>query len=325
MKIQYEREIRQTQRMLESLLLPRSIKDFLGASISTTEAKLLLEQYAPKEYVARLGLNNEIFQRATGLVNNKEAMLKAAGLDSNSKITKYYEQHKRPSYKEEEFLEILRRQAFGGISAVDFARELQEANPAFRAIEAAKKSLDELWPNFRDIDFSQFELSEEDEHETKQAAETITQKAIQQESLQAVVEFIVLAIQAEQKPTVQLMLWLSFKKLMDWLIAGLIGAAISHCVPLDSPQAAKKAVLADARAKVGSPQLLEEYRYISAKLLIVRQNPRASSPEIGRLSFGKAVKLQSKNKDFALVLWTDEKDGAEIKGWVFSRYLGKFN
>lgn len=115
---------------------------------------------------------------------------------------------------------------------------------------------------------------------------------------------------------------------MDLLITGAIGAAMGHYAPVvlgESPQAAKKAVQENARAAVGSPQLLVEYRYVSAKVLIVRQNPRARSPEVGRLSFGKTVKLLEKEKDFSLVLWTDEESGAEIQGWVFSRYIGKFN
>lgn len=41
--------------------------------------------------------------------------------------------------------------------------------------------------------------------------------------------------------------------------------------------------------------------------------------------FGKAVKLVKKDKDFALVLWTDKESGVEIQGWVFARYLAKFN
>lgn len=55
----------------------------------------------------------------------------------------------------------------GGLSAVDFARQLEEANPAFRALQKSKKSLDRLWPMLRDIDFSQFGASEKDERDTK--------------------------------------------------------------------------------------------------------------------------------------------------------------
>lgn len=92
----------------------------------------------------------------------------------------------------------------------------------------------------------------------------------------------------------------------------------------ESPQAAKKSVQESARAVVGSPELLAEYRYVSAKELTVRQNPNARSPVIARFSFGKPVKLVKKENDFALVVWSDKESGAEVQGWVFARYLGKF-
>jgi Bacterial SH3 domain len=93
----------------------------------------------------------------------------------------------------------------------------------------------------------------------------------------------------------------------------------------ESPQAAKKSIQDNTQAAVGSVEILAEFRYVSAKTLSVRQNPKARSPEVSRLSFGMAVRLLKKDKDFALVIWTDKESGVEIQGWVFSRYLGKFN
>lgn len=305
---------RQIQEMLERSAVPKHIQDIIDGSSIAMQAKRMMEQYFPKDTFAGLGIDKDTIRRA-------------AGLDSISSIVKQYEQHLKPISDHQEMLEKLRRQALGGLSAVNFAHQL-EAIPALRAVEEAKKSLDRLWPTFREIDFSQFEANEEDEQETKQAVESITQAAAEQESFQEAVECIVLAIQVQQKPTVQLMLWLFFRKVADWLIAGAIGAAMGQYATVvlgESPQAAKKAVQENARAAVGSPLLLVEYRYVSAKVLIVRQNPRARSPEVGRLAFGQAVKLLKKEKDFALVLWADKESGAEIQGWVFSRYLGKFN
>ena len=163
---------------------------------------------------------------------------------------------------------------------------------------------------------------------TIQAADAIAQSVTGQESLQESIEKIISAIQSQQEPTVQLVLWLFFRKVMDWLIAGAIGAVMGYYAPtlLDkSPQATKKALEETVRTAVGSADLLADYRYVRSDLLIVRQSPRARSPEIGRLTFGKAVKLLRKEKDFSFVLWTDIESGAEIQGWVFSRYLGKFN
>jgi|GEM_PF-5117112 len=312
--LQFESQ-RQMHEMLERSAISKHFQEIVDMSSIAAQATRMVEQYFPKDTFASLGLDNDTIRRATGI-------------DSLSDIAKQYEQHLKPISEHQEILEKLRRQDFGGLLAVDFARKLEEANPAFRAMEEAKKSLDSLLPTFRDIDFSQFEARETVERETMQAAESITRAAAEQESFQDAVERIVLAIQAQQKPTVQLMLWLFFSKVIDWLIAGAIGAAMGHYAPTvlgESPQAAKKAMQESARTAVGSPELLGEYRYISARVLIVRQNPRARSPEIGRLSFGKAVKLLKKEKDFALVLWTDKENSAETQGWVFARYLGRFN
>lgn len=319
---------RQMQEMMERSVLPKHLQSIIDGS-SIAQAKRMMEQYFPDYKFASLGLYNDTFRRAAGLTNKNATVRWAEVLDSStSNVAKRYGQHLKPISEHQETLRILQRQAFGGLSAVEYARKLEEENPAFRAIAEAKKSLDRLWPMFRDIDVSQFEVTEKDEQETKHIAESITQATVDQESFQQAVERVVLAIEAQQKPAVRLMLWVFFLKVMDWLISGAVGAAMGHYAPVvlgESPQAAKKAVQENARTAVGSPQLLVEYRYVSAKVLIVRMNPRARSPEVGRLSFGKAVKLQKKEKDFALVLWTDKESGAEVQGWVLSRYLGRFS
>jgi hypothetical protein len=318
---------RQIQEMLERSAVPKHFHNLIDGSSIAAQAKRMMEQYFPREPSAGLGLYHDAIRRAADLSIKNEAMWRPNGLDFIGNIVRQYEQHLKPIAEHQEMLSKLRRQALGGSLAVDFARLLEGANPALRAVEEANKSLDRLWLTFRAVDISHFEANERDEQETKQAAESIAQAAAVQASFQEAVEHIILAIQAQQKPTVQLMLWLFFRKVMDWLIAGAIGAAMGHYAPAvlgESPQAAKKAVQENARTAVGSAELLVEYRYVSAKVLVVRHNPKARSPEVGRLSFGKAVKLVKKEKDFALILWTDKESGAEIQGWVFARYLGKF-
>lgn len=303
------------REMLERSSVPKHFQDIIEGSSVAAQAERMMEQYFPKNSFASLG-------------PYKDTIGKAAGFDSIGSIAKQYEPLLKPSSEHHEMLEKLRRQALGGLSTVNFARQLEEVNPEFRALEEAKKSLDRLWPMFREIDFSQFGAGDKDEQETKEAAESITQAVAEQDSFQEAVERIVLAIEAQQNPSVQLMLWLFFRKVMDWLIAGVIGAAMGHYAPAvlgESPQAAKKSVQEKVRTAVGSSELLVEYRYVSAKVLIVRQNPGARSPVVERLSFGKAVKLLKKEKNFALVLWTDKGSDVEIQGWVFARYLGKFN
>lgn len=310
--------------MLERNTVPRHIQDIIDGTSVAAQAMRMMEQCNPKYALASFGVDTTQVQQMTEL---NESMKQAVGLDFASSIAKQYERYLKPTLQHREILEGLRCQSVDGLAAIDFARQLTESNSTFLAIEEARKSLDRLLPTFRDIDLRKLESCENDEQETKQAAESITRTATEQESIQEAVERIVAAIQAQQKPTVQLMLWLFFRRVLDWLIAGAIGAAMGHYAPAvmgESPQSAKKAVQENAKAAVGSLEILAEYRYVSAKALIVRSNPKARSPEVGRLSFGMAVKLMKKEKDFALVTWTDKGSGAELQGWVFSRYLGKF-
>jgi hypothetical protein len=315
---------RQFREMLERATVPKHIQDIIDGTSVASQAKHMMEQYIPRETLASFGLDNDRLRQMTGL---NESMKRSAGLDFANSVAKQYERYLRPTSQQQEAINELRRQSFGGLAAIDFARQLTDSNSALRAIEEARKSLDRLLPTFREVDFSSFESSENDEQEIEQAAKSITHTAAEQESIQQAVERIVIAIQAQQKPSVQLMLWLIFRKVLDWLIAGAIGAVMGYYAPAalgESPQAAKKAIQENAKAAVGSAEILAEYRYVSAKVLIGRQNPKARSPEVGRLYFGRAVKLLKKEKDFALVMWTDQESGTEVQGWVFSRYLAKF-
>lgn len=224
----------------------------------------------------------------------------------------------------------MNRQALGRFTAKEIARQLEQANPAFKAMEEAKKSLDRLWGQFSDIDFSRFEADGGEEREAAAAAEEITKAATGEPTLKEAVDQIIAAIETQQHPAVKVLLWLYFKKVLEILINGAVGAVMSVYItsamtPGASAQAETKVVKEVARQVVGAPELLMEYRYVSAKVLIVRQNARALSPEIARLTFGKTVKLLKKEKDFALVVWRDHESGAEVHGWVFARYLGKFN
>lgn len=308
---QFEPE-RQVREMLERNAISKQIQEMLDGTSIAAQVQRMQEQYFPKNTQAQ---HAEILRRVTGL-------------DLVSEVTKAYEKSLAPLTVQQEWLEKLERQALGGLAVHDLARQFEQANPAFAAMEAAKKSLDTLWGSFRDIDFSAYEAGEAAAKEAEAAAQSITQAASGEPTLKEAVDQIIAAIQMQQNPTVQLMLFLFIRKMLDWIIAGAIGAVMGYYAPqvLDkSPQAAFKAVKEIAHEAIGAPELLVEYRYISAKELIVRQNPRTLSPEMGRLSFGKVVKLVNKDKDFTLVLWTDRESGVEIQGWVFSRYLGKFN
>jgi Bacterial SH3 domain len=303
---------RQIREMLEHTAVSKQVQDMFNSSSIASQTQRMAEGYFQKNL---LGTSDSGWRRL-------------AAQDPADGAVKLHEQYLRPLSQQQEWLANFQRQALGGLSFQDFARQIEQKNPTLAAIEEAKKSLDSMWGQFREINFSQFELNDEDKEDAEQAVNSIGNSATEGTTLQGSVDQIIAVIQAQQKPSVQLMLWLLFRKMLDWLIAGVIGAAISYYAPAvlgDSPQAANKAVKELAREAIGAPQLLTEYRYVSATVLVVRQNPKSLSPEVGRLKFGKPVKLIKRNKDFALVLWSDKESGTEIQGWVFARYLERFN
>lgn len=282
---------RQAQEMLDHSTAYKRIEE----SILAAQGERMMEKLFPKSVLSSFSLGNDAVLLATGLMENQ--ILQATSMDLAGRFTTQYEQ------------------TLGSASTL-------------RTIEDVQKSLGRLWPALSDMNLGRFEFSEEDEQEARQVAESTTLIAAQQASMQNAAEYIVTAIQAAEKPTVRWMLWLILLKVMEWLIAGAIGAVMGYHAPSvlgDSPQEAKKAIQESARVAVPSVVLLEDYRYVSGKTLVVRQNPRARSPEVGHLPFGRTVKLLKKDGDFSLIAWTDRESGAEIHGWAFSRYLGKFN
>ncbi len=290
---------RQFEEILARSTLPKHVQDLLDKSSAPAQAQRMLEQYLPQ---VQLGLNDDVLRSA-------------AGFDAVAKTVSAWERNLAPLTQQQEWLEKLQRQALGGLSVQNLARHLEYAKPAMTAFEAARKSLENMSGAFQDIDFSEIELDDEEQSEAEQVAQTITQAATAEPTLQAAVDQIIAAIESQQNPSLRLMLWLFFRKMMDWIIAGIISAVISQYMPQiapRSPQEATKSVKEVARSAFDSPVLLTEYRFVSVKVLVVRQNPKARAPQLGKLGFGTAVKLLKKDKDFALVLWTDKESGCSL-------------
>ncbi|HIF9209025.1 TPA: SH3 domain-containing protein [Photobacterium damselae] len=70
---------------------------------------------------------------------------------------------------------------------------------------------------------------------------------------------------------------------------------------------------------------LNEYRFVIASVLHVRESGNRKSEIVGELYLGKAVKVISKLKRWTLVEYFDESSEEIKQGWVFSRYLEKFS
>lgn len=305
-KSAFEKLQEEMQRQLGPLRQIQEIQDLVNRYSPEYQMRDLLKQFEPGRQL------QEILDR-TSVAKQVQELLDSTSLASHAQkmVEQYFPKNAFSAH---------------GLDKLGLAARAYET---YLPMEAAKKSMDSLLGSFKDLDSSVFEYAGEDvPKEAREAAESISQAAAAEPTLQGAVDQIITAIQAQQNPAVQVMLLFFFKKLLDYLFAGAIGAVMGYYAPVvlgASPQAATKSVKEIAREAVGAPDLLTDYRYVTANVLIVRQNARARSPEIARLQFSRPVRLLKKEMDFALVVWTDKESGAEIQGWVFARYLGKFN
>lgn len=91
-----------------------------------------------------------------------------------------------------------------------------------------------------------------------------------------------------------------------------------------STQSANKQVKEAAREAVGDLRLLHDYRFVTAQSLTVSSEPQARGQALGQLRLGQTVHVIGKERDFTLVTWRSEDGNAQLQGWVFSRYLKRF-
>jgi hypothetical protein len=231
-----------------------------------------------------------------------------------------------------EWFDRLQRHATGGLLVSELAQHVERANPALTSLAEVQRLFDRLGASFQSRDHSAFELLEEDAQAAEEEAERIAEVATTEPTLNSTFVQIAAHIEAQPNESVQLILWAYFQKLIGYIVNAVISAAITVVVtqhmqsaPVQSPPQAVKTVKEAARMAVGSIEILSEHRFISAKAVNVRLNPKARSPKLAELRFGAVVKVLRKEHDFALIVWKDTDSSAEIQGWVFARYLKKFN
>ncbi len=87
---------------------------------------------------------------------------------------------------------------------------------------------------------------------------------------------------------------------------------------------AKKEIIREAN-DFYSQDDLKGYRFVYATTLHVRKLGNMNSEIIDELYFGKTVSVRKKLKRWSYIEYHDEDTGELKQGWVFSRYLHKFN
>lgn len=149
-------------------------------------------------------------------------------------------------------------------------------------------------------------------------------------NLEQLFDRVVLAIRATREPALQKWLWLALLPfifmVLNWRIAPEFDFNVKkELEAASSKQEANKAVKKAGLAVISEADIRREFRFVSTQVLWVRAKPGAKARVVGQLSFGNLVRLVEKDKDFALVAWRSDDGKAELQGWVFSRYLRRFD
>lgn len=203
---------------------------------------------------------------------------------------------------------------------INIARTMEEARKAW-------KQMLPMWEALREIGPIDSQTIEEAQLEIDNVSQSITSSNSVELPIHEFFEKSFIYIQEQPRKDIKFYFLLVLVEVIRIVVAVALAALITPYVEEllnESPQAAKRAVQKKTKECVGSVEFLAEYRFVTSKGLVVRQNPKPNSPMLGRLSFGNAVKLLKKEKSFALITWTDASGEVKIQGWVSTHYLGKF-
>ncbi len=160
------------------------------------------------------------------------------------------------------------------------------------------------------------------------AARTISLTAENSLSLQEVVTQLVTALH-DTKDTTQQRILATIINIIGCIVVLFVTSFVDFYVK-EWLQARQKVgttvsqVRNEAAASIGDLRLLGEYRFITAKTTPVRAGPGTLAPVLGGLMYGQVVYVIEKRKDFSLVRWSSADESVQLRGWVFSRYLTRF-
>ena len=158
----------------------------------------------------------------------------------------------------------------------------------------------------------------------------IVENAATQPTFRQAVDEIVAAIAATEESSRQRFLWLLVVPLLLMLLNAVVAPVgdfyVKKWLEHSSPQAETKAVKQAAREAVTDVQVLSDFRFVSSRRpLVVFAAAGARSPAVAQLRFGQAVRVLKRGGDFTLIAWTGEDKEVKVQGWVFSRYLQRFD
>ena len=71
--------------------------------------------------------------------------------------------------------------------------------------------------------------------------------------------------------------------------------------------------------------IFNNFRFVDVDCLNVRTSDSINSRIVGKLYFGQVVKIIYKIRNWTLIEYIDDSEDICIKGWVFTRYIKRFN
>ena len=147
-------------------------------------------------------------------------------------------------------------------------------------------------------------------------------------TLEELLNNLINEIRSQKDPLTQkLLMWFVYPLIVA-VIVSFINPVVNNYVEShlnEDKRSLSKKIEENARRSVADGSVLKDFRYVTADTLNVRSSSTQKSKTIGLLYFGYAVIIIDRQKSWTLVEWNDPESEVRISGWVFSRYLAKFN
>ncbi len=154
------------------------------------------------------------------------------------------------------------------------------------------------------------------------------QGTLDEQNFEKGINRLIKEIQKNKDPVIQ-------KVILNFIISLIVAILISFLNPMidkirehvavNDKRTATKIIQRTVTQTEIPRNVLVDFRFVTADVLIVRAEDKQKSKIVARLYFGQVVLLIKKNKNWSSVEWKDDDGDVIIRGWVFTRYLRKFN
>ena len=149
------------------------------------------------------------------------------------------------------------------------------------------------------------------------------------ENIVEAIEKLIVEVKSLKEPLIQRMLIQLIFPLILTLVFAFFNPVADFYVKEHLNKAEKKQVSNHINKEVvnniRAKEVLRHLRYVKADVLCVRKDKSSCGKLIGYLYFGQVVEIKEKRKNWTRIKWVDETGEISIEGWVFTRYLKKFN